>query len=160
MNNMNNMFSSSPYVNSTGSNDPMFFGTNQTSLEYGLPNPYRGNVAAADASKMVGGSRGGKKQIRRKIKNIMNKYRVSMSTKKRNLSKLRRKYGYTKKRRTSRRNRKTVRGLRQRGGYTQWMSDTPICTGYSAAGMNLGSSNLGLANPVPITAYPQQNWIR
>jgi len=40
------------------------------------------------------------------------------------------------------------------------MSDTPICTGYSAAGMNLGSSNLGLANPVPITAYPQQNWIR
>jgi hypothetical protein len=145
----------SAFVNSTSQNNPSSFGSNETSLEFGLPNQYRGNVAAANASLQ----RGGRISLARKIKNIVNKYKVSMSVKKRTLSKLRKKYGSVKRRKSQKkRNARTKR--RQRGGYTQFGSNTPLCMGYSSAGVNLSASNLGLANPPPITAYPQQNWIR
>lgn len=145
------------FVNVTAQNNPASFGSNETSLDFGLHNSYRGNVAAANAS-TVGGGRG--RSLAKKIKNIVNKYRVSMSVKKRTLSKLRKKYGSVKRRQSHKKKRNVRTKRRQRGGYTQWGSNVPLCTGYSSAGVNLSASNLGLANPVPYTAYPQQNWIR
>ena len=45
------------------------------------------------------------------------------------------------------------RGRVQKGGYHQYMGNVPATPGYSVAGTTLGSQNLGLANPAPITRY-------
>lgn len=40
---------------------------------------------------------------------------------------------------------------KQRGGYAQYQNNMPMTPTYQVAGINLPSSQLGLANPPPIT---------
>jgi hypothetical protein len=53
--------------------------------------------------------------------------------------------GGKRTRRHSRRHRK------QRGGYAQYQNNLPMTPTYAVAGVNLSASQLGLANPPPIT---------
>jgi len=66
-------------VNKDASNWVGGFGSKETSLQFGLPS-MRNNVQAAAASKIQSG--GGRKILRKKIKNIANKYRISMQKRK------------------------------------------------------------------------------
>jgi hypothetical protein len=84
------------FVNVDGSNWPGRFGSIETSREFALPDNYSCNATAANASRLQGG--GGKKRrtLRKKIKNIVNKYRMASKkmrkqTKKRLLSLYKRK---------------------------------------------------------------------
>lgn len=43
------------------------------------------------------------------------------------------------------------RRRRQRGGYAQYQNNMPMTPTYQVAGINLPASQLGLANPPPIT---------
>ena len=97
------------YVNVDGSNWPGRFGSIETSRQFALPDNYSCNATAANASllaPMQGG--GGKKRrtLRKKIKNIVNKYRMTSKkmrkqTKKRLLSLYKRK-GHKKSGKTRR----------------------------------------------------------
>lgn len=132
------------YVNVDSSNWPGSFGSQQTSLEYGLP-ALRDNVSAANASRMAGG---GRKTLRHKIKNIVTKYRMPRGRKvrtmrKRKLMSLYKRKGPSRKRGTRTRTRK------QRGGYyNQFSNNIPNTPSFSTGGI-LSSKDLGLANPVP-----------
>jgi hypothetical protein len=53
--------------------------------------------------------------------------------------------GRRRSRRHSRRHR------RQRGGYAQYQNNMPMTPTYQVAGINLPASQLGLANPPPVT---------
>jgi hypothetical protein len=84
------------FVNVDSSNWPGRFGSIETSREFALPDNYSCNATAANASRLQGG--GGKKRhtLRKKIKNIVNKYRMASKkmrkqTKKRLLSLYKRK---------------------------------------------------------------------
>jgi len=86
------------FVNVDSSNWTGRFGSNETSRQFALPNNFSSNPAAANASKinnMQGGSNK-KHTLRKKIKNIINKYRMPSKkmrkqTKKRLLSLYKRK---------------------------------------------------------------------
>lgn len=130
-------------VNVDGSNWSGGFSSNETSLQFGLP-AMRNNVQAAAASAL---QKGGRKMLRRKIKNITKRYRMpkrkQRSMKKRLRRTLRGGYliGKTKKRRGS---------SNQRGGvYHQFGSQIPNTPSYSTPGFSLGSKDSALANPVP-----------
>jgi len=101
---------------------------------------------------------GGAKKLKRKIKNITKQYkRMKAGSKKiRTLknrlrsraasrSLARQLAGRRLYRKHSRRHR------RQRGGYAQYMNNMPMTPTYQVAGINLPASELGLANPPPIT---------
>lgn len=83
------------FVNVDGSNWPGRFGSIETSREFALPDNYSCNASAANASRLqAGGKR--RRTLRKKIKNIVNKYRMSSKkmrkqTKKRLLSLYKRK---------------------------------------------------------------------
>ena len=150
----------SQYVNVDSSNWPGTFGSNQTSLEFGLP-ALRNNVDAANASRLSGGARR-KKTLRRKIKNIVHMYKMPRRNKhsiKRKLKSLY-KRGRTTMRRKSRRPR-TMRHRRSRsmsksmkgGRYEQYGNNIPNTPSYSTGGI-LASNNLGMANPVPYQGLP------
>jgi hypothetical protein len=118
---------------SNGTHNPGNFGSNSTSLEFGLSNNFRGNVAAANAS-MSGGRR-------RTIKNIKRKYMGG----KRRTRRVKSKRGLKK----SRTNKRTSRRRGQRGGnnsYHQYGSQTPVNASY---GINtkLSPYDSALANP-------------
>jgi hypothetical protein len=85
------------HVNATNSSYAGGFGSNETSLQFGLPS-IRNNVAAAAASQISGGGRKKTKSLRRKIKNITNKYRMSRT--KRNSIRKRLRSKYTRGRKT------------------------------------------------------------
>jgi hypothetical protein len=79
LNNVNGNF-----VNVDGSNWPGRFGSNETSREFALPDNYSCNATAANASRLApslapmqngGGKR--RRTLRKKIKNIVNKYRMA-----------------------------------------------------------------------------------
>jgi len=46
---------------------------------------------------------------------------------------------------------KSFAGSKQRGGYAQYQNNLPITPAYQVAGVTLPASQLGLANPPPIT---------
>jgi hypothetical protein len=143
------------YVNVTNSNDPRSFGSNETNRQWGLSG-VSNNAQAAAASALKGGSR----TLRKKIKNIANKYKkmkggksrkMTLGSIKRKLSsilrmgKSKRMHGKKSKKNVSRRHRGTKR---QRGGQLQWMSDVAYTPSYSTGG-HLAPANNALANPVP-----------
>jgi len=145
------------YVNVTNSNDPKNFGSNETNRQWGLSG-VSNNAQAAAASALKGGSRS--RTLRRKIKNIANKYKkmkggksrkMTLGSIKRKLSSILR-MGKSKRRNVkkskksvSRKNRRTKR---QRGGYSQYMSNIAYTPSYSTGGP-LSANESALANPVP-----------
>ena len=158
-------------VNIDASNWPGGFSSHQTSLQFGLPNPFRNNVAAAGASALQKG--GARRTLRRKIKNVAKKYKMPQRKRKTMRKHLTRRFkklkgGYlltssASRRRSSGRSRR--RSYRQRGGvapynggytsgpYLQYESDAPFSPSYRApfaVGPGTGFSS-ALANPVPIT---------
>ena len=144
------------YVNVTNSNDPSGFGSNETNRQWGLSG-VSNNAQAAAASALKGGSKS--KTLRRKIKNIANKYKkmkggksrkMTLGSIKRRLAKI---IKFGKSKRHHKKSKKNVsrarRGTkRQRGGYSQYMSNVPYTPSYSTGGP-LSASNSALANPVP-----------
>lgn len=148
----------SAYVNTTNTNDPKSFSSNETNHQWGLSG-VSNNAQAAAASALKGGSRS--KTLRRKIKNIANKYKkmkggksrkMTLGSIKRRLASIlkigrskRRHYKKTKKN-VSRRYRGSRRQL---GGYHQYMSNVPYTPSYSSGG-HLSPNDSALANPVPI----------
>jgi len=147
------------YVNVTNSNDPRTFGSNETNREWGItPSAFSNNVTAVGASALKGGSSNSNykhriQTLRKKIKNIVNKYK-KMKGRKMTLGSLRRRFGKSKRRHghkkskknTSRKHRRGTR--RQRGGYSQYMSNVPFTPSYSTGG-ELSPNLSALANPVP-----------
>jgi hypothetical protein len=142
------------YVNVTNSNDPRGFGSNETNRQWGLSG-VSNNAQAAAASALMGGS----KTLRRKIKNIANKYKkmkggksrkMTLGSIKRRLAKIikfgkSKRHHYKSKKTVSRRRKGTKR---QRGGYSQYMSNIPYTPSYSTGGV-LSPNLSALANPVP-----------
>jgi len=159
------------------------FGSNELNNQYGITPPFASsNVASAAASALQkGGSRKSKnknasnysgvsvkafsKNIKNKMKIISNKYKNMKGKKSLSLKKIKRKFKSLfrtmsnnlkfksgKKTRTSKKNTRR-RNKMQKGGYHQYMGNVPNTPGYSVAGTTLGSQNLGLANPPPITRY-------
>jgi hypothetical protein len=144
------------YVNVTNSNDPKSFGSVETNRQWGLSG-VSNNAQAAAASALKGGSRS--KSLRRKIKNIANKYKkmkggksrkTTLGSIKRRLAKIikigrSKRHHHKSKKTVSRKHRSTKR---QRGGYSQYMSNVPYTPSYSTGGQ-LSANNSALANPVP-----------
>ncbi len=144
------------YVNVTNSNDPRGFGSNETNRQWGLSG-VSNNAQAAAASALKGGSKS--KTLRRKIKNIANKYKkmkggksrkMTLGSIKRRLAKIikfgkSKRHHYKSKKTVTRRRKGTKR---QRGGYSQYMSNIPYTPSYSTGGQ-LSSNLSALANPVP-----------
>jgi hypothetical protein len=160
------------FVNIDGSSYSGGFGSNETSLQYGLPSIHN-NVLAADASRNMSGGAKKSKTLRRKIKNITNKYRMPKTKRNAIKRRLTRKYGRrTGKKRTITRSRinkrlichkkhhhtnkcyRRVKSSRhQRGGYyDQYSNDIPNTPGY-ATGSVLSPNESMLANPTPIHKF-------
>jgi len=105
------------FVNVDNSSWPGRFGSIETSRQFALPDNFSNNAAAANASRISGG--GKKKQtLRKKIKNIVNKYRMTSkkmrkNTKRRLLSLYKKKSSHANKK-----NHKTRRHRHRRGGNT------------------------------------------
>jgi len=125
-----------------------------------LQNPTTNNIAAANASKMIGGlpflhnggiNKKGRKTInRRKINKISNKYKMRGSRKqiRRIKSRLLRKSRRTRSNRGTKTRRRRSRGLR--GGQSQYMSNVAANASYSTGGP-LAASESAMANPVPFS---------
>ena len=101
---------------------------------------------------------GGAKKLRKKIKNITKHYkRMKAGSKKIRSLRHRLRSRASSRSLTSqlagrrRTRRHTRRHRKQRGGYAQYMNNMPNTPSYQVAGINLPSSQLGLANPPPIT---------
>lgn len=167
----------SRYVNIDGSNDPANFTSKATGVEFGLPRIVY-NVDAANASIMSGGRRRGvskkshkynKKTLKRKIKNIVNKYKRMKGGKKMTLGSLKKRMTkmYKKKSKRARSckggkkscgsyggkkgwgGRRTKRRYRGGQGYDQFLNNVPYTPSYSTGSINLPASESALANPVP-----------
>jgi len=146
-------------VNIDASTWPGSFGSTETSLQFGLP-AVRNNVAAAAASALTGGSR--RKTMRRKIKNIANKYRMPprkrRSMKKRLIKNLKGGYIISKSKKNKRRRSSSSSSGRARGrgskkfrggAYHQFGSQIPNTPSYATPGFKVEPSDLALANPAP-----------
>jgi hypothetical protein len=113
-----------------------------------------------------------RKNIKKKMKIISNKYKNMKGKKSMSLKKIKSKFKSlfrtmksnlkvgVKKPKTSRRNyrsksRKNYGKVKkyQKGGYHQYMGNVVNTPGYSVAGSTLSPQNLGEANPPPITRY-------
>ena len=147
-------------VNIDASTWPGGFGSTETSLQFGLP-AVRNNVAAAAASALTGGSR--RKTMRRKIKNIANKYRMPprkrRSMKKRLIKNLKGGYIISKSKKNKRKRSSSSSSGRARGrgskkfrgggSYHQFGSQIPNTPTYATPGFKLGPTDSALANPAP-----------
>lgn len=158
-----NPYNTSSYVNGTSSNYSGSFSSNQ--IPGTPPGPLPGlagakyNVDAA-AGKVPGicMNGGGVKKLKTKIKNITKHYNRMKAGSKKIKSLRRRLKSKVISRRISRQmagkrhtRRHSKRHSKQRGGYAQYMNNMPNTPTYQVAGINLPSSQLGLANPPPIT---------
>jgi hypothetical protein len=176
-----NPYNNSPYVNGTSSNYSGSFSSNEIPGTPPGPLPglagAKSNVDAA-AGKVPGiCMNGGSKTLKRKIKNITKYYkrmkagsrqiksikrtlrsRVSSRTSFAGSSRRYKKSFAGSRRKSTRRfagsRRKSTRrfaGSKQRGGYAQYQNNLPMTPAYQVAGVTLPASQLGLANPPPIT---------
>jgi hypothetical protein len=100
--------------------------------------------------------KGGSINIKKKIKNITKHYkRMKFGSRKIKRIKhslkriLSRKFG--NKHLIKRKKKYSMKKRRQRGGYAQYQNNLPMTPSYQVAGVDLSSSQLGLANPPPIT---------
>jgi hypothetical protein len=145
------------YVNVDNSNNPATFGTNTIPGLPGLAGAKNNVDAAAGIVPGICLFKGGRgkrtKLIKRKIKNITKQYKRMKGGKKsiRSMKKRIRSRISKKSRRT--RSKRSSRRQRQRGGYAQYQNNLPMTPSYSVGGL-LAASNLGLANPPPITRLP------
>ena len=167
------------YVNVDSSNWPGRFGSNEISgsppgiFPQGLAGAKNNIDAAAGINPGICLFKGGSKGLKRKIKNITKHYKKMKagSRKMKSLkSRLRNKYrntsrkvarGFAGGRKSSRGfagGRKSSRGFaggrrryRQRGGYSQYQNNLPMTPVYKVAGVELPNTQLGLANPPPVT---------
>jgi len=143
------------YVNVHNTNYPGNFSSNE--IPGTPPGPIPGlsgiknNVIATSASKILNGGKRvcSSENIKRKIKNITKHYK-RMKTKRR-INSLKRKISKSYKLKHSKSKRRHRNRKRQRGGYSQYQNNMPNTPSYQVAGINLPSSQLGLANPPPIT---------
>jgi hypothetical protein len=133
------------FVNVDNSNNPSGFGSNVIPGLPGLAGA-KSNIDAA-MGKVPGIClfKGGSKRIKRKIKNIVSKYK-KMKGGKRRVKTMKKRILSAK-----RRDRKSRRRV-MRGGYSQYQNNLPLTPGYSVGG-HLSANNLGLANPPPIKVY-------
>ena len=142
--NVNNNF-----VNSSGSENIGIFPTNDTGSYLGLVGAKTG-VMAANGVISNNCMKGGKKHIKRKIKNISKMYKMKKS--KTRIRSLKRKImtKYRLKRKNSKN--KTKRNHKRGGGNVvqsgQFQNNLPINQSYSLGGV-LDSKNSALANPPP-----------
>lgn len=153
------------FVNKDNSHYPGGFGSNQIPGLPGLAGA-KYNVDAAAARVPGICMSGGGKKLKRKIKNITKRYKMSKKSMKRKVSGMKRKIKASLARARSRSRsmsrtlargvalaggRRTRRRRRQRGGYSQYQNNLPMTPTYSTGGV-LSAANLGLANPVPYQA--------
>ena len=156
------------YVNIDNSNDPAQFTSKYSGVvdeSFGLPR-ITSNVLAADASRiMSGGSK--RKSLRKKIKNIVNKYKKMKGGKKTTLKGIKKRLTKllglkSKKVKVSNKSRKTksrknrTRRVYRGGVYQQYMSNVPYTPAYSTGGV-LPASLSALATPVPYHPYANCN---
>jgi hypothetical protein len=155
-----NQLRGSPLVNTDGSNYPGGMGSlSKANFAYGLPNFTRGGADAASAS-ALNQEGGGPVVSKKKIKNIVNLYRMPRgkkvrTLKKRRLMSLYKKKSVTGRKRSTRTNKR--RSRRMRGGnstYHQFSSQIPNTPTYSLANTVLNPTELALANPPPFQKLP------
>jgi hypothetical protein len=148
------------YANVYSTNNPANFGSNEIPGLPGLAGA-KSNIDAA-AGKVPGIClfKGGSKGLKRKIKNITKKYK-KMKAGSRKMKSLKKKLRTRMASRSlarrfagGKRRTKTRRHRAQRGGYSQYQNNLPMTPTYQVAGINLPSSQLGLANPPPIRVLP------
>ena len=164
----------SNFINKDNSHYPGGFGSNQVPGLPGLAGA-KYNVDAAAARVPGICMSGGGKNLKRKIKNITKRYKMSKKSMKRKASGMKRRIkaklsravgrarsvGLARARsisggkRTKRRGGNPFMALRigkklfgQKGGYSQYQNNMPMTPTYSTGGV-LSAGNLGLANPVP-----------
>ena len=164
------------FINKDNSHYPGGFGTNQIPGLPGLAGA-KYNIDAAAARVPGICMSGGGKKLKRKIKNITKRYKMSKKSMKRKASGMKRRIksalsravgrtrsvGLARTRslaggKKSRRRRKGgnpfaafrigKKLLGQKGGYSQYQNNMPMTPTYSTGGV-LSAGNLGLANPVP-----------
>jgi hypothetical protein len=167
------------YVNVDSSNWPGRFGSNEISgsppgiFPQGLAGAKSNIDAAAGIVPGICVYKGGSKKLKRKIKNITKQYkkmkmgsRKMRSMKRRLMNKYRSRSmsrkvsrGFAGGRKSSRKSSRAFAGgthivanaSRQLGGYAQYQNNLPMTPVYKVAGVNLPASQLGLANPPPVT---------
>ena len=145
------------YANVYSTNNPANFGSNEIPGLPGLAGA-KSNIDAA-AGKVPGIClfKGGSKGLKRKIKNITKKYK-KMKAGSRKMKSFKRKIRRNLSSRSVARKfaggKRRTRARRQRGGYAQYQNNLPMTPTYQVAGINLPSSQLGLANPPPIRVLP------
>jgi hypothetical protein len=158
-------YNTSLYVNGTSSNYSGSFSSNE--IPGTPPGPLPGLTGAKSNIDAAAGTvpgiclsqGGGRKNIKKKIKNITKHYR-RMKAGSRKMKSIKRKLrNKAISRRFSRsisriggRHTRSRRQRRQRGGYAQYMNNMPNTPTYQVAGVELPSSQLALANPPPITS--------
>lgn len=162
-----NPYNTSPYVNGTSSNYSGSFSSNEIPGLPGLAGSKSNIDAAAGVVPGICNFKGGAKKLKRKIKNITkhykkmkagsrkvksfkNKLRNSMASRQASRS-LARSMALAGGRRTRRRRHRRSGRRGQRGGYSQYQNNLPMTPTYQVAGINIPSSQLGLANPPPVT---------
>jgi hypothetical protein len=144
------------FVNVDSSNWPGRFGSIETSRQFALPDNYSCNATAANASRLQGGGRKRRRTLRKKIKNIVNKYRMASKkmrkqTKKRLLSLYKRKGHKTSK--------KSGKTRRHRRGGGNTILDKAIISSQNpgfVAGTNAYNNSVGPVDSVP-TPYSINN---
>jgi len=154
------------YVNVTSSNNPANFSSNETmQTGFGLFGTKSNVAAAAGQAPGICLFKGGAKVLKRKIKNITKIYK-NMKKGSKKMRSLKRKLrsrtiargaSRTASRTASRAIARQIAGKKrrthrraQRGGWAQYQNNLPNTPVYQVAGINLPSSQLGLANPPPI----------
>jgi len=154
-----NPYNMSSYVNGTSSNYSGSFSSNQIPGLPGLAGAKSNVDAAAGTVPGICLFKGGAKKLKRKIKNITKHYKRMKAGSRKIKSikrrirhkaisrKMSRSFADNHRRRHSRRHRRRS----MCGGYSQYQNNMPNTPSYQVAGIQLPSSQLGLANPPPIT---------
>jgi hypothetical protein len=144
------------FVNKDNSNYSGGFGSNEIP---GLPGLAGAKYNVNAAAGYIPGLTGGGKKLKKKIKNITKRYKMSKRSLKRKVSGMKRRIKSGLSRVVTRMRGRTrgrsvgIGGSKkkkrtQRGGYSQYQNNLPMTPTYSTGGV-LSAGNLGLANPVP-----------
>jgi len=142
------------FVNVDNSNNPAKFSSNEIPGLPGLPGlaGAKSNVDAA-MGKVPGINFKGGSSIKRKIKNITRHYKKMKGGKRRLRSMKKRIRSKISRSKSSRSKSRRTRRQRGGGGYSQYHNNLPMTPSYALGG-NLSPNNSALANPPPISVYP------
>jgi hypothetical protein len=144
------------FVNVDNSHSAGGFGSTQVPGLPGLAGSKSNIDAAAGIVPGICLFKGGAKVFKRKIKNITKKYK-KMKRGSRKMKSLKKRIRSRMASRKVARTAKFAGGRKrrgQRGGYSQYQNNLPLTPTYQVAGVNLPASQLGLANPPPVTVLP------